>query len=219
MKSTKNLLTISLLILLNSSRLIAQPFEGKIIYKSTIENAMTDKLSNELFNQMFNEPTDSIAILYLRNEQYKLVQIDLKTKKPKTTLQYDPIKRRIYSGYGTRDSETFYFDLNESLLAKPQVLQNENDTIYVLGKKCKSITITINGDPMSKNIIYYSDDYKVDTKSFSSNTYGFSQYIYLTGALPLKIIMTGNGAPHKVVYTAKEIIPEKLDDKIFKTPK
>jgi hypothetical protein len=217
MKTTKSLLTITLLILLKFNSLTGQIFEGKIIYRSTIENAMPDKLSKDLFNQMFNEPGDSIAILYLRNEQYKFVQIDLKTQKPKTTLQYDPIKRRIYSGSGTSDSETFYYDLNDSLIEKPNVIQNDNDTIYVLGKKCKSITIS--DDPMSKNIIYYSDDYKVDTKSFASNTYGFSQYIYLTGALPLKIIMTGNGAPQKVVYTAKEIVKVKLDDKIFKAPK
>lgn len=214
MKVPLTLFTISSFIFLNLDNSFGQVFEGKIVYKTTIENAHPERISNEIFNQMFHGETDSISIFYIENDKYKFVEINSKTKKAKIICQYDPEKKRIYQSIGSNDSDLSHVDLKDLSLEKPKVSINNSDTIYILGKKCKSLII-INSKTQLKTIIYYSDDYRVDTKSLENNSYFFSEYIYLSGALPLKMVITGDDAIFKVVYTAKEIIKEKLGDKVF----
>jgi hypothetical protein len=71
---------------------------------------------------------------------------------------------------------------------------------------------------ISKVKIYYSEDYKVNVESLKNMPYGFLEYIYKTGALPLKIVMSGNGTIHNLVFTAIEIKEEQLNNKLFEVP-
>lgn len=107
--------------------------------------------------------------------------------------------------------------MTDRILTIPfKITEDKNDKIIVLGKKCSSITIDY-GTSNAK--IYFSDEYRVDTKAIRKDAPGFLQYINECGALPLKVILSGNGAIHNLIFTAKEIKEEKLDGDILKIPK
>jgi len=195
----------------------AQGFEGKIIYLTSIENANPPKTSNEQFNQMFSDDIDTIAILYLSQNRYKLVTLDAKTNSPKTVTQYDPDLRKNYSYIAGDNSMCMVSDVNFNSMPSPKISKDINDTLTILGKKCSSLVIDYG--IISKTKIYYSIDYKVDIQSIENDAFGFLQYIYESKSLPLKIIVSGNGAIQNQIFTVKEVREEKLDKDTFKIPK
>ena len=70
-----------------------------------------------------------------------------------------------------------------------------------------------------QTIIYYSDKYPVDTSPYLNDPYVYFKYMIETKALPLKIIMSGEPALHNLVYTAREVKVEFINDSVFVLPK
>jgi hypothetical protein len=161
---------------------------------------------------MFND-LDTIAVLFLRGSQYKFVTLDSETNTHKSVNQYDSASNTLFS-YLPADSSEFF--MTDHILTIPfKITEDKNDKIIVLGKKCSSMTIDYG---TSKTKIYFSDEYKVDTQTIRKDAPGFLLYINECGALLLKVILSGNGAVHNLIFTAKEIKKEKLDSSVFKIP-
>ena len=215
--STINVNVGFLIVLFGISNCVfSQEFEGKIIYRTSVENANPERISDEQFTMMFQD-IDTIAILYLNQNKYKLETLDFETNKCKTINQYDPITRRIL-GYIAGDNYLCWYSETSNIASfAPTIYKDDHDTITLLGHKCSSVTLDYGNT--SKVKIYYSEDYKVDRKSIENDNFGFLDYIYECGALPMKIVTTGNGAIHNLVFTAKIISKEKLEENTFKIPK
>lgn len=194
----------------------SQTFEGKIVYRVTIELPKDIKIPIEQFKKMYQD-LDTIANFYLKNCNYKLVTFDAKTNAPKTVTQYDSESNITYSYMADQNDFCMTSKAIIDSLSKPLISKNIEDALIILGKKCYSITIDYG--QINKTTIYFSDDYKVDTEAYKNNPIGFIEYIYRTGALPLKIIISGNGAEHHMVFTAIEVKQETIKDKEFEVPK
>lgn len=191
----------------------SQSFEGEIIYRTTVELPEDSNIPTEEFKMMFQD-VDTLSILFLKSKNYKLITLDNKTKKPKTVTQYDSDSNMNYSYMAGQDE--FCMKGNAKFDTEPKISINFNDTIMIMGHKCHSITIDYG--QISKSTIYFSDDYILNTELYKDNAVGFLEYIYRTRSLPLKIIMSGNGALHNLVYTAVEVKRETLKDSEFKIP-
>jgi len=218
MKKIKNLTSILIVIILTSFTFESksQTFEGKIIYRTTVELPEDSKIPIEQFKMMFQD-LDTIANFYLKNCNYKLVTLDIKTNDPKTVTLYKSASNKTYSYIEGQNDFCMTAKAIIDGNPKPLIFKNIEDTLIIMGKKCHSITIDYG--PISKTTIYFSEDYKVDTEAYKNNPVGFLEYIYRTGALPLKIIMSGNGALHQIVFTAIEVKKETIKDKEFEVPK
>jgi hypothetical protein len=199
-----------------SNCIFSQEFEGKIIYRTSVENANPERISDEQFKMMFQD-IDTIAVLYLSQNQYKLETLNFETNKCRTINQYDPITSRILSYMAGDKYLCWYSEPKNNSSFKPTIYKDVYDTITILGHKCSSVTLDYG--VTSKAKIYYSEDFRVDKKSIENDNFGFLDYIYECEALPLKIIMLGNGAIHNLVYTAMIISAEKLKENAFKIPK
>jgi hypothetical protein len=218
MKKIKGIISILVILIFTSFSFESksQTFEGIIVFRTSVELPMDSKIPIEQFKMMFQD-LDTIAHLYLKNCNYKLITLDAKTNAPKTVTQYDSESNLTYSYMaGQKDFCMTSKARNDDKL-KPLISENIEDTLIVIGKKCHSITIDYG--QISKAIIYFSDDDKVNTEEYKNNPVGFLEYIYRTGALPLKIIMSGNGAVHNMVFTAIEVKKETLNNKDFRIPK
>jgi len=197
-----------------SNATFSQTFEGKIVYKISIESANPKSISQDNIEMMFNG-LDTVAVLFLRESYYKFITLDSRTNLPRRVNQYDPISNRHCSYSLSVNDSTPEMIVNENFIIPIEVIESKSDDIIVLEKKCTSITINYG---FSKAQIYFSSDFKLDTNKFRKDAPGFIQYINVCGALPLKIILSGNGAVHNLIFTAKEIIEVKLDSTIFKMP-
>lgn len=217
MTKFKSLIVILIVILLTSISFESksQTFEGIIIYKTTVELPENSNIPIEQFNVMFQD-MDTIANFYLKNSDYKLVTFDAKTKEPKTVTQYDSESNMNYSYMAGQNDFCMAAKTKTDTTIKPIVSTNIADTLTIMGRLCHSMTIDYG--QISKTTIYFSSDYKINTELYKNNPIGFLEYIYRTGALPLKIVMSGNGAVHNMVFTAIEVKKETLNDKEFEIP-
>ena len=80
---TLTVFTIFFFLTLVSIESNSQTFEGKIIYRISVELPENSNISIEHFEMMFQD-MDTIANFYLKNSNYKMVTLDAKTNKPKT---------------------------------------------------------------------------------------------------------------------------------------
>jgi len=158
---------------------------------------------------------DTIANLILKNNNYKLVTFDKNTNQPKTISQFESDSNKTFS-YMAGQSEFCMVSANGTNQSEPKILVDPNDTMTIMGLKCKSLTIDYG---ISKTVVYFSEEYKVDKEVYKDNSTGFLEYMYRSGALPIKIIMSGNGAVHNMVFTAIEVKKETIEEKEFELPK
>ena len=218
-KTVENILKIlilSTLLLGIPGKLHSQSFEGKIVYLRDIANANPEKFTETEFKSYFANP-NATSILYIKQNQYKLVTLNKKNK-PHTVNFYDPNSRKAIR-FMYWDNKIYQeYNIDEYLQKKMTVTRNTGDTINVLGHKCNSITITTSIKPYRTTIIYFSEDYKLDVKYLENDSYEFLKYIYECGAIPLKIVKSGKGVFYNEVFTAVKISKESLKDKTFRQP-
>jgi hypothetical protein len=213
--NTFTLIAFAIILTLFSCESNSQSFEGTIIYRTSVELPKNSDIPIEQFKMMFQD-MDTIANFYLKNRNYKLVTLDANTNKPKSVTQYDSDSNMTYSYMAGQYDFCMAAKTKIDSLTKPKISTNNNDTITIMGHKCHSMTIDYG--QISKTTIYFSEDFEVDTEPYKNNPVGFLEYIYRTGALPLKIVMSGNGAVHNMVFTAIEIKKETLKDTEFEIP-
>jgi hypothetical protein len=217
MNITRALLAILLIGTLTgfTSEVKSQTFEGVIVYKTTVEQSEDSDIPEEQFKMMFRGMNEE-SKLYLKGNKYRLVDIDAKTNKPANVTLCGTEKGKIYSFKYGQNELGMVSDIDKMNLPEPVITKNNDEPLTVMGKKCYSITIDYG--KISKSTIYFSNDYKVDVEAYKNNPIGFLQYIYRTGALPLKIYISGGGALQTYVYTAVEVKEESLEDEIFEVP-
>ena len=220
-KTVRNLfllLTFSTLLFRLSNSVNAQGFEGKIVYQKAIENANPEKITEKEFKAYFVNPL-ATSVLYIRQNQYKLATHYGNKKKLHTIDYYNPNSRCAIRFMNWENKIYQEYNIEEYFQRSMPVTENINDTINVLGHKCHSITITTSIKPFRTTTVYFSRDYKLDTKYLKNDSYRFLKYIYECGALPLKIIKSGKDVFYNEVFTAVKVSKESLKDKIFKQPK
>jgi hypothetical protein len=213
----KNLLTpiafLFTFLVIYSTSSFAQAFEGIIVFKTSVELPENSSISEAQFKVMFND-IDTVAHFFLKNSNYKLVTLDNSTNEPKTISQFESDSNKTFS-YMAGQNDFCMVSIYDPNQPDPKISIDPNDTITVLGLMCKSLEIDYG---ISKSIVYFSEKHKVDKRTFKANPSGFLEYLYRTGALPLKIIMSGNGAVHNMVFTATEIKEAKLKDTELEVP-
>ena len=217
MKVTKflYLLIFSSIFIFNACKTKSQGFEGRVIYKSSIERPTNSNIPDSIFKMMFNDVVDTneITTFYIKKDFFKMVT----NGKHTSTVLYDPELKRNYVYMKEQPDFCMWSEVTSDNQPLPKITKNLNDTIIVLDKKCYSITIDYGA--ISKNILYYPIDIMIDLKELENNKLGLMGYFSKIETMPYKIIMTGNGAVHNLGYTLKEIVNENLDDSIFKVPK
>ncbi len=200
--------------LLNINEIKSQVFEGRVIYKSSIERPTNSNIPDSIFKMMFKDAVDTneITTYYIKKDYFKMVTEGKFT----STVLYDPLLKRNYVYMKEQPDFCMWSEVTSDNQPIPKVNRNLNDTITILDKKCYSITIDYGA--ISKNILYYPVGIEVNTDELKKNELGIMGYFSNFEAIPYKIIMTGNGAVHHLGYTLKEIISEKLDESVFKVP-
>ncbi len=218
MKKDFNFILITLIVSIISgfsNKVNSQGFEGTIIYQTSFENANPEKVSEQQFNLMINNFAFS-GILYVKQNKYKFVATD-ESNKSQTIMLYDPESKNNYTYLGNQNKMCFVGKANVQNQQPIIISKDINDTIFVLGKICSSITMS--DEANNEVIIYYAEDYTFDVKFLKDDAFGFLAYFYECGAVPLKIITKASNSPINMIYTAKEVSEETLNDKIFKLPK
>ncbi|HEX6171525.1 MAG TPA: hypothetical protein VFZ33_17690 [Chitinophagaceae bacterium] len=190
----------------------SQSFEGKIVYRLSIESSDPKKISQEQIEMMFKD-ADTLCVLYIKGDHYKFVTLDLATSNVKAVNQYDPVSNKIYD-YRPSDQQHLVRETENSTI-KYKTRKVKIDNISILGQKCHSVTIDY-GSHSTK--IYVSDKFKVNRETIRNNAPSFLQYIRECESIPLKIIMTGGGAVHNLVLEAIDILEEPIDSNVFDLP-
>jgi len=213
----KPLILITLLSLASCTAGYSQSFEGKIVYRLSIESPDPKRISPEQIEMMFSD-ADTTCILYLKGDYYKFVTLDRESAKVKVVNQYDPVSNKIYD-YVLKDSTS-----------DPFVMQHENTTAMSVFKKRKAgrEKASILGEPCEAVILdygshytmlYFSHRYKVISGDIRKDAPSFLQYLRECEAVPLKIVMSGGGAVHNLIFEAIEIMEGPLDPNVFNLPK
>jgi hypothetical protein len=220
MKIIIPLLSIILLISIDSLILNAQKFEGKIIYQLTYEKSEGSNLSDEMFDQMFNDLTNSNATYYIKDKWYRLEMPEDKANGIKQVILVDPIKKKIYMYDENQKDFCLWSERDSTLVPKQKVYKNDEDTISILGVKCSSFTSEIETMMgITKNKVYLPIDVNIDMAIIEKYLLDSQEFISGTGIIPYKMISSGNGAQYNIVFTLKEIINERIDDSYFEIPK
>jgi hypothetical protein len=96
---------------------------------------------------------------------------------------------------------------------KKVIQRNGQKTL--LDSNCTAISLTFSD---TRAVVYYSNNFSVDTKDIRIDAPLFLQFMRQAEAIPLKIIMSGNGAIHALEYEATSIILEELPESTFELP-
>lgn len=213
----KPLLLITLLSLASWTACNGQIFEGKVVYRLSIESSDPKRLSSEQIAMMFND-VDTTCILYLKGDQYKFVTLDRETSEVKVVNQYDPVSNKIYDYVVTDET------------AKPFIMQSENfgvlnafkrkktgsEKTKILGESCEGLILDYG---THSTTLYFSNKKKVNSSAIRKDGPAFLQYFRECESIPLKIIMSGGGAVHNLIFEVVEIVEGPVDENVFVLPK
>ena len=190
----------------------SQSFEGKIIYRVSGKTPDLKRTSQETIDMMLMD-MDTTAILYISKSRYKLVTLARDTGLPRMVNQYDPFLNMIYDYQP--DSKFAMKSPNPPAITYQKKVIKRNGQKTLLDSNCTAISLTFSD---TRAVVYYSNNFSVDTKDIRIDAPLFLQFMRQTEAIPLKIIMSGNGAIHALEYEAISIIREELPDSTFKFP-
>lgn len=183
--------------------LLAQSFEGKIIYQNTYRNK---KSNNENF--LLDSMMGTVQNYYIREGNYKsvtngnLVQWQL----------YINSNNKLYNKYAGIEALLW----NDGIENKDSVLRAEihRNVIRVLGFDCDELILHCKSGDQK---YYFIKALAVDAELYKNHHFGnWYEVISRTGALPLKSIQTSTSFITESV--AAEIIPMKLPDDFFILP-
>lgn len=213
----KPIILITLLSLASIAFCRCQSFEGKIVYRLSIESSDPKQISREQVAMMFKD-ADTTSILYLKGNYYKFVTLNGETAGMMTVNQYDPVSNKIYD-YVLEDSTSHAFVMqteNSNAANMFNKRRIDNKQISILGQICDGIILDY-GSHSTK--LYFSGGYSVNSSAIRKDAPSFLQYLRECGSIPLKIVMSGGGALHNLVFEAIEIVEGPVDAKVFTLPK
>jgi hypothetical protein len=183
--------------------LVAQNFEGNIIYRSIFKSKLP------------NASDEQFALMLGTKQEYSVKEGNYKTVTNGTLLKWQIFlnkDNKIYTRMANSES-LFWNDVSEN---SDEIVTSEikKNVITILGYPCDELTIT------SKKAIgkyYFGNTAKVDASLFVNHKFGhWDEVTRKCNALPLKMII--NNEQFVMESIATEILPMKLDDSIFSLP-
>jgi hypothetical protein len=197
--------TLKLLVLLLTTISLAhaQDFEGKVVYKNTW-TSKNPNMTSEQFTAMMGT-----------TQEYLIKKGNYKSSLNGTFIQWQLYVNADNKFYNKMSSSSTLF-WNDGAVNTDEVVKAEinKGVIDILGYKCDELILTCKTGVQK---YYFSSRLKVDPKLFEKHKLGnWSEVISRTNALPLKMII--DNPQFAVESLATEVVPMKLDDKIFELP-
>lgn len=193
---------IALGLLLISTTLFSQNFEGKIAYKNTCHSTNPDWKKE--YCQMV---TDSAQAYYFKDGDYKYISLS----SSKWSL-YKKSNNTIYN----KGAKIYSVDaaINEDEILDIQMNKN---VLVVLGYPCDELVVKCKS---SIQKYYFNPVTAVNPKDFENHKNGnLNRIISITKAIPLKTVFTIEAQNFELESTASEIKKGILTDKLFEVPK
>jgi hypothetical protein len=180
-----------------------QDFEGKVVYKNAYKSKLPNATS-EQFSSMMGT-----------TQEYLIKGGNYKSATNGTLLQWQLYINKDNKLYiKMANSPTILW--NDGAVNPDEVIKAEinKKVIDVLGQKCDELILTCKSGVQK---YYFNSTLKVNAKLFENHKFGnWSEVISRTSSLPLKMII--DTPQFALECVATEIVPMKLDDKIFELP-
>lgn len=189
---------------LSALSVIAQNFEGRILYKNSFFLPNGQDVTASATKMMGAEQD-----YYINARHYK----SLMNGQMMTMQLYRSDENKYYTVDGNNTAQSFDGSTESGKITKIEKLDG---TFDILGRKCKGIVLTGN---TSKTTYYYDESMKVNIDTFSKHKFGnWIDYLQASGgALPLAFIVENPQYTWK--SEAVKVEPMKLDDSEFALPK
>ncbi len=198
----KRILIIAL-VLINTVGVLAQTFEGKIVYQNTVKSKV-------------KEMTDQQWIALLGTEQeYIIKKGNYKSISNGTMFQWQLYlnnENKIYNKLAASNS-AFWLDASQAAetITKIEVVKNAAE---VIGYSCDMVVITT---PTATEKYYYNIKFAVDPSLFVNHKYGnWADFVAKSKSLPLKIVI--DNSQFILQSEAKSIKASKVPDDVFELP-
>lgn len=198
-------MTLKLLALLLTviSTAYGQNFEGKLVYK------------NEYKSKIPNATSEQFSSMMGTTQEYFIKGGNYKSSTNGTFFQwqlYINTENKLYNKMA--NSPTILW--NDGAVNPDEVIKAEinKGVIDILGHNCDELVLTCKTGVQK---YYFSATLKVDPKLYEKHKFGnWNEVISRTKSLPLKMIIDSPQFTLECLVT--EIVPMKLDDKIFALP-
>lgn len=196
-------LKLLLLLLITFSFAYAQSFEGKVVYKNNYKSKIAS-VTNEQFNSMMGTTQE----FFIKAGNYRSTANG-------TFFQwqlYSNKDNKLYSKMSNSQAVLW----NDGSANTDEVIKAEvnKGVMNILGHQCDELILTCKSGVQK---YYYSSRLKVDPKLFEKHKFGnWNEVMSRTSALPLRMII--DNPQFTLESSATEIVPMKLDDKLFELP-
>jgi len=196
-------IVVFLSIIISSVIAKGQSFEGKIVYKYSVESR-SSMVAKVTLSSVFGTSQQ----YFIKGAKYKSIGDGM------LSLQmYDVSSNRLYNK--TNRSDTLYWidaSVNNDSAISFEIKKNQK---VILGNNCDAMIVkTVTGT----TTYYYCDKYKVQVAAFARHKYGnWWLFVSKTGVLPLGTII--ESPTFRLEGVATEISPMKLEDSFFEVSK
>src|SRR6187455_935166 len=180
-----------------------QSFEGKVTYETAYKSKIPN-VTDALFTEMMG-----------KSQEYNLKNGNYRTTSNGTFLQWQLYLNKDNKLY-TKFSNSASVLWNDGAVNPDSVLKTEfnKEIIDILGYKCDELILTCRSGVQK---YYFNSKLKVDPKLFENHKFGnWNVIMSKTNSIPLKMII--DSTQFSLECTASEIVPSKLDSKIFELP-
>ncbi len=193
-----------LLLLTIASFTFGQDFEGKIVYKNKYKSK-TSNMTSEQFSSMMGT-----------TQEYMIKGGNYRSTTNGTFFQWQLYINKDNKLYNKMaNSPTLLWidgSVNPDEVVKAEI---NKGVIEILGYQCDELILTCKSGIQK---YYFSSKLKVDPKLFEQHKFGnWNEVMSRTSGLPLKMII--DCPQFTLECVATEILPAKLDAKIFELPK
>ncbi|HTE30213.1 MAG TPA: hypothetical protein VK666_07555 [Chryseolinea sp.] len=200
---TKALCCVAIALFIALVNCYGQDFEGKITYETAYKSNIPGMSDEQL------------SLMLGTSQQFFIKGGNYKTTTNGTFLLWQIFINKDSKLYNKMaSSEALLWNdvsINTDEIVKAEINKN---AITILGNPCDELVLT------SKNAVekyYFSSEFKIDAKLFINHKFNhWDEFTKRSNALPLKMIINN---PQMILEAmATEVLPMKLDDKIFALP-
>ena len=192
-----------LALLLLTTTTYGQGFEGKIVYKNEIKSKLPN-VTSEQFNAMMGTTQE----YFIKGGNYKS-----ETNGTFVLWQiYINKDNKLYNKVANSPAILW----NDGAVNTDEVLKAEvnKGVADILGYRCDELILTCKSGVQK---YYFNARLKVDPKLYEKHKFGnWSEVMSRTSSLPLKTFI--DNAQYTLEGIATEVVPMKLDDKMFELP-
>lgn len=202
------------LLLLTTSTLFGQNFEGWITYKVEMENPypefISDSLWQESLKKQWGERKYMLQKYFYKNGDYIS---EIEAGKQKGFQAFNPKDGLLYSWQDKSDTAITLNSKKFIDVFKEIIHSEETDTI--LGIPCKSIIVKSSLGEMT--LWYNKIHFKMDSKHYIGHIYGhWEQILKEISCLPIKMEQKGMVTQTIIEYKEESISNEKFNIPSFK---